>query len=647
MSYGLDEFGLPDDYFDLTTRGQKGARRASLTSWFDPDRPDVLCTDVDAYVSAHRLWTEFYMKPAKCNRALYTRPDPRHKYKMVRAIMSPAIVETEPAKTVIHAPRGTAKTVTCIREACSMIPVVRPDTHIVISEQNSKRTGEEIEHIQEQIEENEIIHQDFGGLGRLYPGNRATRDRWNSGQLDFIHNRSAIYGVSVNSSHRGRHPLLWIIDDPEPEEGFNELLREKYFRWLFRSGMGMLSAGCHMFWLGTPPNENACLMIALRGVQNRLVEGDDIVMEPDHRFDDWTKLIFPAITQDADTGELQSVWPERISVEGFEHKKQALGEAAAMAEYQGEIIAEGTRVLHRQEFAHGFMVCCDANDPAQAPSYMLDLKTGERRDWKEWLSELAVVAAVDPADSLSPSADPGCMVVGGVNPTGVIYVLDCVVRKQIADRWVEEAFPLAMSWNCLRLGWEKVTFQTIIFRHARWEMLSLRSQGKNPPICVPVSVHNRGVGSAYIYKKALRIVGTISPLLINETIRFRRLEEFEDSHGITHHPAAYGNGASYRTLKRQIDRMTDKGTGGHDDAADACYMMIRVAGGMRGSETATPADGNEAILSSLENAGMAVDLRSLPYDTWTSGMRREYAEAMAADAFQEDSDDLYRMAVYE
>lgn len=641
------DLGLPEEYLELPPKEKKAARFASLQSWFDLNRPSILCTNVENYVKAHRLWVEFYLKPAKLNRAVYFRPDPGHKYRMARAIMSPALVETEPAKTVIHAPRGTTKTVTCIREACSMIACVRPDTKIVLSEQNGTRTAEEVGFVREQIEQNEIIHRDFGGMGRLYPGNRATTDKWSAKRLDFIHNRSSIVGVSVGSSHRGRHPLLWIIDDPEPEEGFNEMLREKYFRWLFRSGMGMLSAGAHMFWLGTPPNENACLMIALRGVQTANPDGDDLVLEPDHRFDDWTKIIIPAIKRNDETGLLESVWPEYISVDGFEAKRMAIGEAAAMAEYQGEIVAEGTRVLHRHEYQHGFMVCKHDGDLTERPAYMLDLRTGESREWKDWLDELVVFGAVDPADSLQPSADPGALVIIGIDKSGIIYALDCVVRKQIADGWVEEAFPVSMAWSTIKLGWEKNVFQTIIYRNARKKAMELSAQGLVPPLCVPVDSHTRGQGTAWVYKKALRIIGLLRPLLIYDKIRFRRLDPFSAENGAIHYPAYYGNRANYHVLKSQIDRMTDRGTGGHDDAADALYMAIRVAGGARGSDGLAPGDPNELKMEAWKQAGLPVDLSSLPYEAWTPSMKREYTESMASDAQVEPSGDLYDWAVYE
>src|SRR5512139_3617213 len=100
----LSRAGLPQNYYGLSDSEKQRARMDVLTSWFDADRPEVLCTNVERLIQAHFLFVEFYLKPCEYNASLYYWRDPIHKYDMVRSMMAPPKVSTEPSKAVVHAP---------------------------------------------------------------------------------------------------------------------------------------------------------------------------------------------------------------------------------------------------------------------------------------------------------------------------------------------------------------------------------------------------------------------------------------------------------------------------------------------------------------------------------------------------------------
>lgn len=612
----LWSMGLPSDYLKLNERSRREARLRSLRSWFDPDpaRAHVLCTNIDAFVRAHRLLVEYYLKPDPHNGGVYHFEDPTHKYEMVRMAMAEPKTVNQPAKSACVAPRGSTKTITLIQEMCLLIALARTTrVQVLISEMNADRTKEEIRTLRLQVENNALIQRDFGGAGVLFPRGRSSGERWNDSTLCFQHNHSTIMGYSVASKQRGRHPTLGIIDDPE-DETLSRLpdWRKSYFRWLFKTYMPMFGPGGKVMWIGTLIHEFACLQLAMMGCKEVQVSDEEPETERDERFDDWNRRVWSMIETDEETGEERSIFPNKMSVEDFHRYKKTYGLAAAMAEFQGICVASGQFVFDRHPHKHGYMRCVGQEDDAE--DYMLDLRTGERMPWPEFLATLYVVGAGDLSDSVAPTADPGALIFIGASPTGVVYVLDAYIRRSHADHLVHKGYDMAAIWSAQKMGWEKAAMQSAVVRYAQRYAEELRREGHTPPVCKPI-VNTK-------VDKVRRILAALTPLMNDYEIRFLYLDELVDADGVTHHPRSCPHARYHRILTEQVDGFTDEGASGHDDGADGLEMAIRVLGRTRGLRL-TEVDGNEHSIEQWAEAGMVWPKHLIPRECWTREMWEE------------------------
>ena len=625
----LASMGLPADYLALGAKSRRNARLRSLRAWFDPDpaRAYILCTDLEAFIRAHRLWVEFYIKPDPHNAGVYHFADPEHKYDMVRMAMAESRTQNQPAKSACVAPRRSTKTITLIQEMCSLIVTARTTpVSILISEMNADRTSEEIINLRLQFENNELIHADFGGGGVLFPKGRTTGERWNDSRLQFVHNKSLIMGYSVASKQRGRHPTLGIIDDPEDEDlSRNPEWRRKYFRWLFKTYMPMFGPGGKIMWIGTLIHEFSCLQLAMLGNKETQEEDDEVEVERDERFDDWNRRVFRMIEEDPDTGEETSIFPEYMSVEDFQRYKKTYGLSAAMSEFQGISVGAGHFVFHRESFKHGYMRCMGAGEGDE--DYMLDLRTGQRMGWRLFVESLHVVGAGDMSDSIATTADPGALVFVGRNAAGTIYVLDTYIRRCHADHLVKKGYELGPLWGAEKIGWEQCAMQSAVVRYAAHYGEQLRRAGKLVPLCR--GVNNTGKD------KIRRIMAALVPLIGDYEVRFLYNEEVVDANGVTHHPRPCGNARYHRILKEQVDGFTDEGSSGHDDGIDALEMAIRVLGKARGIAVADDGDDPEKSLALWADVGMVWPKNMIPRECWTKEM---WEEAQSTEAVTVDSE---------
>lgn len=600
---------LPKDYSTLTPTNQKKARLHTLQSWFDVQQPHILCTNVANYTAAHFLWVEFYMKPAEMNRGTYYFDDPTDKYDLMQLVMSPPKVSSEPSKSVVTATRRKGKTQTIIVEAMSMIPVVRPFSCCLLSEINDKRTKEELGKIKWQIEENDRIHADFGADGRLFPKSHRSTKSWEKHHLQFLHYPGCeVLAHSMGSAQRGRGPIYGVIDDPEDEDNtFNQEWRKTFFDKLLRVYVRMFTFGGKLCWVGTPIHASSCLSLAMDGLTENEEEDKDPVV--DKRFIDWHRGRFPVIKRDG-RGGFVTVQPQRMTVEAF-HRLMEIDPIAAAAEILCEPVTPGTRAFRYDPLKHGFMHCKGKED-----DYMLDLYTGETKPWSEFLSELLVFGAGDIADGQSEDADPGALIYIGINPQGVIYVLDAWMGRVFAEKQVRKAYELAIPLECSVFGWEKASLLCVVNRViARREVREMRDRGESPPIFR--EIENAG-------KNKVRRILTMIGLFGKKEIRFLRFDRIRDPEGETHEPVEYGRESMYRSLLSQVLEYTDEGLRGHDDLIDALEMAIRLSAHRRGEIVeGKEVDKSDEVMEKLRESGLQITPQSIPPDRWTEKMEEE------------------------
>lgn len=614
----LKAAGLPTDYWSLQMPDRKRARYASYTGWFDPSRPNELVSDVEAYLRAHYCYVEHVRKPCRYLRGLYFMRDALTKYDLIRQVLSPPRIEGEPAKTVISQPRGTTKTVTLIREMCSLMAMIRPYTGIQIMEINEDRTKEEVANIRQDVEESPTIRSEFGGLGELYPKARGTSKKWRDDWLDFISTRTPCFikGYSAKSAQRGRHPVLFIMDDIEDENTLRQPAHKKEFlHMLFGGLLGMFYSGNHVLLIGTPLL-GGVIEQAVRGVGKEQDGFGDEDRYVDHRFDDWNRVRNKIIRVNPDTGERESIMPDHTTVEAYDARIEARGAAAVASEYDCEPIEDGQRVFVRDPYRHGYMHAVRGS-AGNREEYYLDLATGEELPWAEFLKTLYVAGGCDPADSLHTSADCGAVVIIGRNHAGAVHILDVCIDRMIVDDWAEKGMWMATEWEASRMGWETVAMQRVVIRMAQRIAKEIEDEGKYPAVNVPIANATT--------KKAHRVISALRPLYRRNLIRFPRLTPVRLADGTEHVPVEHHNRSHLVELYRQLDLYTDDGLSSGDDGPDALQIAVRAMGHGKGEER-QHYDLNDAALAKARSAGLRVDLRSLPSEVLTSRMIAEMAE---------------------
>lgn len=606
----LDAAHLPRDYDSLNDAAKLEARKQVLSSWYDSRDPGELVSNVDNLIAALYLWVEEYEKACRYTRGFYFRRDPKTKYELVRMMMSPPKVPSEPAKTVAVMPRSTTKTVTVIRQLCKMMAIVRPYTKILISEINEDRTKEEMGTIRDDLLNNELIHRDFGGPGKLFPKRSGGGKTFNEKVMDFLlYPGCSIHGYSLMSAQQGRHPIFGVIDDPEDENtNRDQEFRRKFFGNLFGRYLGMFYRGGKIGWMGTN-SKGACISIALRGISEEVNDLDEVAEVLDTRFNSWIKFKMGMLRVDAD-GNTESIMPDHVSVDDYEARVASLGEVVAAAQLDGDPIGYGGTAFIRDTHRHGYMHC-QRTHGTKAEEYFLDLHTGEEKPWAKFLEEIEATAAVDCADSTASDADFGACCVIGVNPAGKVFVLDQYNKRLISDEWPETGFQMADEWDAGRIGFDIAAMQNFVLRHAKRIRMEWEEQGRTPPMPYGVPHENK--------KKVHRILGTLRPLFRRNLIAFPHLSEIKLSDGTVHTPVRHPNRDSLHELKRQIDGFTDEGAAGHDDAADSLEMAVRLAGNRRGKK-AIPNDPREAMVHKFAKIGAQFSPVLIPPEMWTEEM---------------------------
>jgi len=617
----LKAAGLPSDYDELSKVDQRTARFKVLRSWYDSKEPNVLVQDVEKLVKAVYLWVEWYIKPAERNVGTYFYRDPAHKYDMIRAAFGPPKVESEPSKTLITAPRGSTKTKTLIGQVVPMMVCCRPFTEILVSEINEDRTNEETTAIQREFEENELIQADFGGKGVLYPASCRGSVKWSPSRMDFIHHpKTMILGRSWASKQRGRHPTLWIIDDPEdPTRPMNADERRVFWTLLFRRGLPMLTRGGVFLWISTLILGGCCH----QAMQGELEDDPELKNElADVRFDDWKMHNFDLL-QFKDDGSVESLFPDHISVDGYYEKEKSHGKRDAMAELRGIATAAGEFVFPRDKYLHGYMHCIK-----EGYEYFLDLHTGEQMPWKKFVDSVYCGTAADIADTDKKESDFCAAVTCGVNhykfPT--FYVLDAYIKKTISDDLVWNTFVQAAEWRCEKAAFEGGSIQNVVIRYASQYAKKLQDQGQVAPKIEAIINHRQG--------KVARILATLRVLYAHRRIRFPVFGTVTDAKGEVHTSIEHPHKLYLKRLLSQLDYFTDEGASGADDGPDALQMCIRLIGPNRGVERQEE-DRNVEEHRKWAEGGIVWDKAQVPLEAWTPEML-ESAHTCVPELFDQD-----------
>jgi len=204
----------------------------------------------------------------------------------------------------------------------------------------------------------------------------------------------------------GRRPDLIVGDDLENDEiVMNPDRREKFRRWLFNALIPCGSDTCWVRLVGT--------ILHLDSALQRLIEDET-----------WAHLFYQA--HNPDFSEI--LWPEQFS----KHRLQRIRKG-----YMAQNDPEG----YSQEYLN---MPVAVENAFFNKDYFLDFE----RDGDKWIKpNLEYFAAADFAISEKEKADYTAILVCGVDPTGMVYVVDARRGRWDADQIISELIAVQKMWK--------------------------------------------------------------------------------------------------------------------------------------------------------------------------------------------------------
>jgi hypothetical protein len=471
-------YPLPRDYADLTMDGQWQARMAVLRDHSTPQK----------LVEAWDFFRRCYLASTK-NAVFYKKgfaESPPFHYDLVRDLGTYG-------RNAEAAPRGSAKSTVIAVECSLLLSLTRPYYEIMIGLATDKLVEERFDQIMMQLQDNELILQDFGNM-RPVRGHAM----WNH-HLMHLNNGAVIKGLSVMGKKRGGRPALFILDDPENDpdsesESSRAAVIAKFEMILFRQILPMLESGSSAFWIGTLIDRKSFLF--------RAVKGDD------PRFDFWNRKIHKAIAYDKDDPTKCSVlWPSKWSREVLEARREEIGPSAFHAEYLNEPISEQDRLLvvdpRRNEytvdgeFNWGNPLACTNlvhwNERVFGEDNDHRVYEEQSKPFHELVRPMFRILLFDYAYGLTNNADYSCIAVLGFDTFGTMWVLHLWLGRAKDDTLMRLIYEKGCAWQVRVLGIEAVSIQKT-FSEAVQEYVTEQSgdrgdqwRGRVFPISYPAS----------------------------------------------------------------------------------------------------------------------------------------------------------------
>lgn len=516
-------------YTKMTPDEQRDSRLRVLRGWYDLEDPKTLVADRWAFVRGMVLFLEYYIKGWDENRQWYSLPTPAMHYQWLWEITFP--------KTAIAAYRSSGKSTTIGKNVPMFIALTRPKTHVGLVLINHLSAAERVRDIQRQLENNPKILADFGSQ----KGARGGRT-WNTRILE-LPNGSILKSGTVKSAMRGGRPDWFILDDPEKDaEMQNPELLDKFRQELLRVMLPTLDPGKHFTWIGT--------LINVRAILHNVVNGEDPL------FGHWNKVSIKLIETRTDGSEY-STWDAKYSVSdsklmqagGSEDGKViGIGRSAFLAEYQNNPVPDDAYTFRFNPPEHTYYIS------SHTENRTVHHKT-TTLPWDNWLAGLRKAVVVDPAYTQTITSDYTCVMVGGVDKDGVLWVLDYVLDKITPNDTIGHIFGFCDKFDVELVGIESNGLQRIYYSQIQEQAYQYMSAGKTKkmPRIIPIMVGSKSKGER---------IQSLEWRFNANKIRIRR-------------PAILGE-TGMDDLEEQIMHFTPSLKGlKHDDAIDALEILQR------------------------------------------------------------------------
>lgn len=485
-------------------------------SGFDPD-------PTASHQRRERAWRDFEFFARTYFPHYVKKPNSRlHDYLYQRL---PEIADSDKSETdAIAAPRGEAKSTITSQIFVLWCVITERKWYPMIGMDAFDQAAIMLEAIKAELESNPRLLMDFPeatGQGRV----------WQAGVI-VTRNDRKVEAVGSGKRIRGRRhgphrPDLFVGDDLENDENVRSPeQRDKNQSWLTKAVLKLGAAGekFDAILIGTILHYDSMLARFIKNPLWRSAKFRAVMRWPD-RMDLW----------DAWEGILLSLG-EEAAQRMYEARKAEMEAGAVVSWPAGRPLADLMRMRARD--GHASFDSELQNDPLSdddAPfAKVITFWVDRLRDW-------VFVGACDPSlGKHGASRDPSALLVGGFNrETGILDVVEALIRKRLPDRIIEDVIALQAEYRCLLWLIETVQFQEFL----KTELVK-RSAARGIP--VPA----RGVTPHT--DKLLRIE-SLQPHMANGLIRL--------------HP-------SQITL---IDQLRHFPKADHDDGPDALHMLWTAA----------------------------------------------------------------------
>jgi predicted phage terminase large subunit-like protein len=257
----------------------------------------------------------------------------------------------------------------------------------------------------------------------------------------------------------------------------------------------------------------------------------------------WKAKTFRAVIEWPDRMDLWDSWEELLlnngeaaALEYYQQRKAAMEQGAVISWPSGQPLYK--LMIKRARDGRQAFDSEQQNDPVSGD----DAPFAECiQFWVNRLNEWLHFGACDPSlGKKGASRDPSALLVGGFNrATGVLDVVEALIKKRLPDKIIEDVISLQKEYKCLLWAVEVVQFQEFL----KTELVK-RSARQGVPV--------PAVGITPNADKLLRIE-TLQPHMANGLIRL--------------HP-------SQKTL---IDQLRHFPKADHDDGPDALHMLWMIA----------------------------------------------------------------------
>lgn len=314
--------------------------------------------------------------------------------------------EGVPATVVVAAPRGHGKS-TLVSLAYPIHQILFQGAHFIVLVSATADMAERfVMRIRLEFENNVRIRTDFGDL-RGHP--------WSDEEL--VANQVMVWARGSGQALRGAvygpyRPDLFILDDVETDELVRNPRRvERLKKWILGTVYPAMAKDGLLFMIGTK--------LSRRSVLAQFLEDKT-----------WLHAEYRAIITD------KPLWQEKFTIDQLNAMKEKMGTLDFNREYM--------------------------NDPRDEEGMF-------KQEWIQYyepetlsMDQLSIYAALDPSVGAGESSDYKAFVTIGVDPDGIIYVLDAWIRKASIEEMIRMVYAKWHQYRHLVIGIETNVFQRVL-----------------------------------------------------------------------------------------------------------------------------------------------------------------------------------------